>query len=55
MKITPLQCDINKKKYNFVDIVNNNINNYCSCGSVVEHFVSSGSKVVGSIPREHMC
>ncbi len=25
----------------------------CSCGSVVEHCVSS-AKVVGSIPREHM-
>ncbi len=27
MKITQLQCDINKKKYNFIDIVNNS----CSC------------------------
>ncbi len=26
---------------------------YCSCGSVVEHCVSS-AKVVGSIPREHI-
>ncbi len=34
VKITPLQCDINKKKYNFIDIVNKNINNYCSCGLV---------------------
>ncbi len=25
---------------------------YCSCGSVVEHCLSS-AKVVGSIPREH--
>ncbi len=23
MKITQLQCDINKNKYNFIDIVNN--------------------------------
>ncbi len=23
MKITPLQCDINKNNYNFIDIVNN--------------------------------
>ncbi len=28
-------------------------NTQCSCGSVVEHCVSS-TKVVGSIPREHM-
>ncbi len=27
--------------------------NTCSCGSVVEHCVSS-AKVVGSIPREHI-
>ncbi len=31
----------------------NNVPLMCSCGSVVEHSVSS-AKVVGSIPREHM-
>ncbi len=47
MKITQLQCDINKKKYNLIDIVNN----YCSylniyCMNLIHDLVYLFSKTL---------
>ncbi len=44
-------CDL-CVRYTFIIYDIHIINIMCSCGSVVEHYVSS-TKVVGLIPREH--